>query len=80
MLGQIFAKAQSKITDPAKLFRLIDMVDGTDWVMLGADVKGDIYKGLLERTAEDTKSGAGQYFTAPCANPRDGRVYMPRTG
>ena len=35
--------------------------------MLGADVKGDIYKGLLERTAEDTKSGAGQYFTAPCA-------------
>ena len=67
MLGQIFAKAQSKITDPAKLFRLIDMVNGTDWVMLGADVKGDIYKGLLERNAEDTKSGAGQYFTAPCA-------------
>ena len=30
MLGQIFAKAQSKITDPAKLFRLIDMVNGTD--------------------------------------------------
>ena len=63
MLGQVFAKAQNKITDPAKLFRLIDMVDGTDWVMLGADVKGDIYEGLLERNAEDTKSGAGQYFT-----------------
>ena len=80
MLGQIFAKAQNKITDPAKLFRLIDMVNGTDWVMLGADVKGDIYKGLLERNAEDTKYGAGQYFTVPCANPRDGRVYMPGTG
>lgn len=63
MLGQIFTKAQNKITDPAKLFRLIDMVDGTRWVMLGADVKGDIYEGLLERNAEDTKSGAGQYFT-----------------
>ena len=63
MLGQIFAKAQNKITDPAKLFRLIDMVDGTNWVVLGADVKGDIYEGLLERNAEDTKSGAGQYFT-----------------
>ena len=35
MLGQIFTKAQNKITDPAKLFRLIDMVDGTDWVVLG---------------------------------------------
>lgn len=63
MLGQIFTKAQNKITDPAKLFRLIDMVDGTKWVTLGADVKGDIYEGLLERNAEDTKSGAGQYFT-----------------
>ena len=63
LLGQVFAKAQNKITDPAKLFRLIDMVDGTDWVVLGADVKGDIYEGLLERNAEDTKSGAGQYFT-----------------
>ncbi len=63
MLGQIFAKAQNKLTDPAKLFRLIDMVDGTEWVVLGADVKGDIYEELLERNAEDTKSGAGQYFT-----------------
>ncbi len=63
MLGQIFTKAQNKIQDPAKLSRLIDMVDDTNWVMLGADVKGDIYEGLLEKNAEDTKSGAGQYFT-----------------
>mgnify|MGYP002738540362 FL=1 len=63
MLGQIFTKAQNKIQDPAKLFRLIDMIDSTAWVMMGADVKGDIYEGLLERNAEDTKSGAGQYFT-----------------
>jgi type I restriction enzyme M protein len=63
MLGQIFTKAQNKIQDPAKLYRLIAMVDETDWVILGADVKGDIYEGLLEKNAEDTKSGAGQYFT-----------------
>jgi len=63
MLGQIFTKAQNKIQDPAKLYRLIDMVDETQWVTMGADVKGDIYEGLLERNAEDTKSGAGQYFT-----------------
>lgn len=63
LLGQIFTKAQNKIQDPAKLSRLIDMVDETNWVTLGADVKGDIYEGLLERNAEDTKSGAGQYFT-----------------
>ena len=63
MLGQVFAKAQNKIADPAKLYRLIDMVDGTQWVSLGTDVKGDIYEDLLERNAADTKSGAGQYFT-----------------
>ena len=63
MLGTIFTKAQNKIQDPAKLFRLIAMVDETEWVTMGADVKGDIYEGLLERNAEDTKSGAGQYFT-----------------
>jgi type I restriction enzyme M protein len=63
MLGQIFTKAQNKIQDPAKLYRLIDMVDDTEWVTMGANVKGDIYEGLLERNAEDTKSGAGQYFT-----------------
>ena len=63
MLGQIFTKAQNKIQDPAKLSRLISMIDETPWVTLGADVKGDIYEGLLEKNAEDTKSGAGQYFT-----------------
>jgi len=41
----------------------VEMIDGTRWVTLGADVKGDIYEGLLEKNAEDTKSGAGQYFT-----------------
>lgn len=63
MLGQIFTKSQNKIQDPAKLARLFEMVDSTNWLMIGADVKGDIYEGLLERNAEDTKSGAGQYFT-----------------
>lgn len=63
ILGQIFTKSQNKIQDPAKLFRLISMIGEEDWVMMGADVKGDIYEGLLEKNAEDTKSGAGQYFT-----------------
>lgn len=63
MLGQIFFKAQNKIQDPAKLNRLIKLIDEESWVKLGADVKGDIYEGLLEKNAEDTKSGAGQYFT-----------------
>lgn len=63
ILGQIFTKAQNKIQDPSKLLKVIDMIDAEQWSLLDADVKGDIYEGLLEKNAEDTKSGAGQYFT-----------------
>jgi len=63
MLGTIFRKAQNKIQDPAKLRRLISLMDGETWLEIDADVKGDIYEGLLERNAADVKSGAGQYFT-----------------
>ncbi len=63
ILGQIFTRSQNKIQDPAKLYRLIAMIGEEQWVMMGTDVKGDIYEGLLEKNAEDTKSGAGQYFT-----------------
>jgi len=63
MLGQIFTKSQNKIQDPAKLLKVIDMIGREQWMVMGADVKGDIYEGLLEKNAEDTKSGAGQYFT-----------------
>ena len=63
ILGQIFTKSQNKIQDPAKLYRLIDMIDKEQWSTMGTDVKGKIYEGLLEKNAEDTKSGAGQYFT-----------------
>ncbi len=64
MLGVIFRKAQNKIQDPAKLRRLIaDLIDREEWSSLEADVKGDAYEGLLEKNAQDTKGGAGQYFT-----------------
>ena len=64
MLGLIFRKAQNKIQDPAKLRRLVaDLIDREQWTALDADVKGDAYEGLLEKNAQDTKGGAGQYFT-----------------
>ncbi len=64
MLGLIFRKAQNKIQDPAKLRRLIvELIDREQWTGLAADVKGDAYEGLLEKNAQDTKGGAGQYFT-----------------
>ncbi len=77
ILGQIFTKSQNKIQDPAKLSKIIAMIDNEQWLMMGVKDKGDIYEGLLEKNAEDTKSGAGQYFTprplikamVECINP-----------
>jgi type I restriction enzyme M protein len=64
MLGIIFRKALNKIQNPAHLRRLIvDLIDREEWSTLDTDVKGDAYEGLLQKNAEDTKSGAGQYFT-----------------
>lgn len=63
LLGVIFRKSQNKIQDPAKLRRLIELINAETWVGLDIDVKGAIYEGLLQKNAEDIKSGAGQYFT-----------------
>jgi type I restriction enzyme M protein len=64
MLGVIFRNAQPKVQDPAKLKRLVsDLIGKEPWMALDVDVKGNVYEGLLEKTAADVKGGAGQYFT-----------------
>lgn len=63
ILKEIYSQAQNKITTPAKLAKVIKMVNNEKWTSMSSDVKGDIYEGLLQKIAEDTKSGAGQYFT-----------------
>ena len=64
MLGEIFKKARQEIQNPATLKRLIvDLIDPEDWMSMHADVKGDIYEGLLAKSAQESPKGAGQYFT-----------------
>jgi type I restriction enzyme M protein len=81
LLGLIFGKAQNKFQDPAKLRRVIvDLIDNENWSMMSADVKGDAYEGLLEKNAQDTKSGAGQYFTPRPLIRAMVDVMMPKPG
>ncbi|MGB1017763.1 MAG: N-6 DNA methylase [Chitinophagales bacterium] len=65
MLGQIYVKSQNKIQDPSKLLKVIDLIGKENWNLMGADIKGKIYEGLLEKNAMDSSgsAGAGQYFT-----------------
>ncbi|WP_417796571.1 N-6 DNA methylase [Terasakiella pusilla] len=83
LIGTIFRKAQNKLSDPAKLKRVVSLIDKEGpWIGLEVDVKGEIYEGLLERNASEVKSGAGQYFTprpvieaiAACVNPQVGET------
>ena len=63
---QIYANASTFITKPATLSKLVVEIDKLDWYSVQRDDLGDLYEGLLERNANEKKSGAGQYFT-----PRD---------
>jgi len=64
MLGVVFHKARNRIQTPAKLEQLIkDFIDKHEWISYEADLKGDAYEGLIEKTAQEGARGAGQYFT-----------------
>lgn len=81
IIGVIFRKAQNRITDPAKLRKLIaDLIDRENWLSLETDVKGDAYEGLLEKNAADVKGGAGQYFTPRALINAMVEVMKPKAG
>ena len=64
MLGVIFKSARCEIHNPALLKQLIvNLIDKVDWLSLPVDVKGTIYEELLQRSAQESSRGAGQYFT-----------------
>ena len=63
LVGTIFTDAQNKISKPASLAKLIEMIDNENWFGLEGDLKGAIYESILEKNGQDKKSGAGQYFT-----------------
>ena len=82
ILGKIFKGAVNKISSAAILYRIVQMINQERWVSMSSDVKGEIYEGLLQKNAEDVKSGAGQYFTprplirtmVRCVRPEPGKT------
>lgn len=63
ILGQIFQEPISKIQNPTSLKKIIDGIESIGWTKLGKDVQGEAFEGLLEKTANEGKKGAGQFFT-----------------
>ncbi|MDA2006338.1 N-6 DNA methylase [Bacillus cereus] len=63
ILKQIYADASTSISEPKNLEKIIKSIDNLDWYNAEKEGLGDLYEGLLEKNASETKSGAGQYFT-----------------
>ena len=63
LVQEIFANASSFIKKPATLSTLVAEIDKLDWYSARQEGLGDLYEGLLEKNANEKKSGAGQYFT-----------------
>jgi len=63
LVKEIFAAASSFIKKPTTLSTLVSEIDKLDWFSARQEGLGDLYEGLLQKNANEKKSGAGQYFT-----------------
>ena len=76
----IFQNAATIVREPANLRKLIDAIDNLHWFSAERDAFGDTYEGLLQKMAEETKRGAGQYFTPRVLIDVMVRLMQPQTG
>lgn len=82
LIHAIYTDAQTRLREPRHLEQMIKTLDQIDWFSVQKDGLGDLYEGLLEKNASETKSGAGQYFTpralinsmVRCVKPQIGEV------
>ena len=60
---EIYQGASSNIDEPKDLEKIITSINALDWFSAREEGLGNLYEGLLEKTSNEKKSGAGQYFT-----------------
>lgn len=62
-IQEIYSGARSNIEEPANLKKIITNINDLNWYSAKEEGLGNLYEGLLEKNANEKKSGAGQYFT-----------------
>ncbi len=62
-IQEIYAGSFTNIDEPKNLEKIIKSIDALDWYSAREEGLGNLYEGLLEKNANEKKSGAGQYFT-----------------
>ncbi|WP_416150826.1 N-6 DNA methylase [Salipaludibacillus sp. HK11] len=80
ILQQIFTNAKTNIDEPKNLEKIIRSIEQLDWYSAKEEGLGDLYEGLLEKNASETKSGAGQYFTPRALIDEIVKLINPQAG
>ncbi len=76
----IYANANTSLTSPSNLATIVRNLDALDWYSAKEEGLGDCYEGLLEKNANEKKSGAGQYFTPRPLIDTIVRLIQPQPG
>ncbi|MBE8891068.1 class I SAM-dependent DNA methyltransferase [Klebsiella grimontii] len=63
VIRAIYAFPTTVFSHSENLKAVIDGISKIEWHQVGKDGFGDLYSGLIDKSAQDTRSGAGQYFT-----------------
>lgn len=79
-ISQIYQGAATNIDEPKNLEKIIVSIDGLDWFSAREEGLGNLYEGLLEKNANEKKSGAGQYFTPRVLIDVMTRLMKPQPG
>ena len=77
---EIYQGAATNIEEPKNLEKIITTIDGLDWFSAREEGLGNLYEGLVEKNANEKKSGAGQYFTPRVLIEVMTRLIKPQPG
>lgn len=79
-IQEIYKSAATNIDEPKNLEKIIRTIDELDWFSAKEEGLGNLYEGLLEKNANEKKSGAGQYFTPRVLIDVMTRLTAPKAG
>ena len=79
-IREIYQGSATNIEEPKNLEKIIKTIDELDWYSAREEGLGNLYEGLLEKNANEKKSGAGQYFTPRVLIDVMVRLIKPQAG
>ena len=79
-IREIYQGSATNIDEPKNLEKIIKSIDQLDWFSAKEEGLGNLYEGLLEKNANEKKSGAGQYFTPRVLIDVMTRLMKPQPG